>query len=142
MNIHADPTRPRAIPIIKITTTQTKMSLKAAIIEKNEGDDVEFAEYTNLIMDEMEIKGGEISVEDQEFLEKFTECQFLSLNQTGLLSLKNMPKLPKLERLELKDNSLQGSETCQTLAKLYPDLVTLKLTSNKFSKPEDLKPLE
>jgi|LakMenEpi03Aug12_release.lakeMendotaPanAssembly.Ray.scaffolds.fasta_scaffold5965355_1 hypothetical protein len=50
------------------------MSLKQAIIEKNEGEEVEFAEYTNLIMDQMEIPNGEISQEDCEFLEKFTEC--------------------------------------------------------------------
>jgi hypothetical protein len=29
------------------------MSLKASILEKNGGEQVEFAEYTNLIMDEM-----------------------------------------------------------------------------------------
>jgi hypothetical protein len=40
------------------------MSLKAAILEKNEGEAVEFAEYTNLIMDEMTIADGEISKED------------------------------------------------------------------------------
>jgi hypothetical protein len=45
------------------------MSLKAAIIEKNGGEAVEFAEYTNLIMDEMVIEGGEISKEDKDFLE-------------------------------------------------------------------------
>jgi hypothetical protein len=50
------------------------MSLKASILEKNNGEQVEFAEYTNLIMDEMAIAGGEISKEDQEFLELFTEC--------------------------------------------------------------------
>ena len=50
------------------------MSLKAAIIEKNGGEQVDFAEYTNLIMDEMAIEGAEISKEDQAFLEKFTEC--------------------------------------------------------------------
>ena len=32
------------------------MSIKAAILEKNEGEEVEKGEYTNLIMDDMEIK--------------------------------------------------------------------------------------
>jgi len=48
------------------------MSIKAAIIEKNEGEEVEKNEYTNLIMDDMEIK--QISAEDREFLEGFVEC--------------------------------------------------------------------
>jgi len=44
--------------------TKNQMSLKASILEKNGGEKVEFAEYTNLIMDEMAIAGGEISKED------------------------------------------------------------------------------
>ena len=48
------------------------MSIKAAIIEKNEGEEVEKSEYTNLIMDDMEIK--QISTEDRDFLEGFVEC--------------------------------------------------------------------
>lgn len=43
---------------------QKQMSLKASILDKNNGEPVEFAEYTNLIMDEMAITGGEISKED------------------------------------------------------------------------------
>lgn len=47
------------------------MSIKAAIIEKNEGEEVEKKEYTNLIMDDMEIAA--ISKEDCDFLEGFVE---------------------------------------------------------------------
>lgn len=108
------------------------MSLKAAIIEKNGGAEVEFAEYTNLIMDEMAIEGGEISLEDKEFLENFTECQFLSLNETGLKSLKNMPAMPKLERLELSANQLSGPSIAKTIASMYPELVTLKMAKNQI----------
>ena len=82
------------------------MSIKAAILEKNEGEEVEKTEYTNLIMDDMEIK--QISAEDCEFLEGFVECQFLSLNSTKLETLENMPKLERLERLELCENALKG----------------------------------
>ena len=82
------------------------MSIKAAIIEKNEGEEVEKKEYTNLIMDDMEI--ASISKEDCEFLEGFIETQFLSLNSTKLGSLENMPALEKLERLELCENKLGG----------------------------------
>jgi len=75
-------------------------------LEKNEGNEVEKSEYVNLILDDMQIAGGEICDEDREFLEGFTETQFLSLNQTGLKSLSNLPKMIKLERLELCDNKL------------------------------------
>jgi Leucine-rich repeat (LRR) protein len=108
-------------------------SIKELIIEKNEGEEVEFSEYTNLIMDEMEIEAGKISPDDKTFLESFTECQFLSLNKTGLKSLENLPKLPKLERLELTHNEITGSDVASIITDLYPNLVTLKLTGNKIS---------
>jgi len=47
------------------------MSIKKAIIEKNEGNEVEKSEYVNLILDDMAI--GEICDEDRTFLEGFTE---------------------------------------------------------------------
>ena len=118
------------------------MSLKAAILEKNEGEAVEFAEYTNLIMDEMAIADGEISQEDQQFLEQFTECQFLSLNDTGLKSLKNLPNMPKLERLELSGNELSGGEVAKTIVSLYTGLVTLKLASNQLTEVDHVLPLK
>ena len=116
------------------------MSIKAAIIEKNEGEEVEKAEYTNLIMDDMEIKT--ISAEDKDFLEGFIECQFLSLNSTKLESLDNMPKLERLERLELCENQLQGNSVGEAIATLYPNLVTIKLSSNKIETVEDIAGLK
>ena len=80
------------------------MSIKKAILEKNEGNEVEKSEYVNLILDDMPI--GDVSEEDRTFLEGFTETQFLSLNSTGLKSMANMPRLEKLERLELSDNKI------------------------------------
>lgn len=80
------------------------MSIKKAILEKNEGNEVEKSEYVNLILDDMPI--GDVSEEDRTFLEGFTETQFLSLNSTGLKSMTNMPRLEKLERLELSDNKI------------------------------------
>lgn len=81
------------------------MSIKAAILEKNEGNEVDKNEYTNLIMDDMPI--NTISDEDKNFLEGFVECHFLSLNSTQLKNISNLPKLPKLERLELCDNGIE-----------------------------------
>jgi len=56
------------------------MSIKKAILEKNNGEEVEKSEYVNLILDDMTIQ--EISEEDQQFLEGFVETEFLSLNNT------------------------------------------------------------
>ena len=83
------------------------MSIKQAIIDKNNGNEVEKSEYVNLILDDMQI--GEISEEDRIFLEGFTETHFLSLNSTQLKTLANLPKLEKLERLELNDNKIGAS---------------------------------
>ena len=47
------------------------MSIKKAIIDKNEGNEVEKSEYVNLILDDMNI--GDICDEDKTFLEGFTE---------------------------------------------------------------------
>ena len=116
------------------------MSIKAAIIEKNEGEEVEKSEYTNLIMDDMEIK--QISEEDRDFLEGFVECQFLSLNSTKLESLTNMPKLEKLERLELCENTLGGPSVGTEIARLYPNLATIKLSQNKIETVEDIAGLK
>ncbi len=50
------------------------MSIKKAIIEKNEGNEVEKAEYVNLILDDMNLGNeGTICEEDRTFLEGFTE---------------------------------------------------------------------
>ena len=81
------------------------MSIKAAILDKNQGNEVDKGEYTNLIMDDMPI--NQICDEDKQFLEGFIECQFLSLNSTNLKDISNLPKLPKLERLELCDNGIE-----------------------------------
>jgi len=104
------------------------MSIKKEILKKNEGGEIEKDEFTNLIMDDMQI--GEISAEDKEFLEGFKETCFLSLNSTGLKSIENMPAMPKLQRLELCDNKLSGSVA--PLVALYPNLQVLKLSNNQF----------
>ena len=71
----------------------------------NQGNDVEKAEYTNLILDDLPLH--QISDEDKDYLEGFTECQYLSMNSTQLKSIKNLPRMPKLERLDLNDNFVE-----------------------------------
>jgi hypothetical protein len=50
------------------------MSIKKAILEKSEGNEVEKSEYVNLILDDMTLAPEhQISEEDRIFLEGFTE---------------------------------------------------------------------
>ena len=114
------------------------MSIKKAILEKNDGNDVEKSEYVNLILDDMTI--GEINDEDKQFLEGFTETQFLSLNTTQLKSIHNLPKLIKLERLELNDNKIgQYSESLlHLIPELYENLRVLKLSNNHIKTLDEL----
>ena len=107
------------------------MSIKKAILDKNEGNEVEKAEYVNLILDDMAIAGGEICDIDKAFLEGFTETQFLSLNSTGLRSLINLPHMEKLERLELSDNKI-GTSTLTDHS---------LLSNNQIKHIDELKPL-
>lgn len=120
------------------------MSIKKAILDKNEGNEVEKAEYVNLILDDMAIAGGEICDIDKAFLEGFIETQFLSLNSTGLRSLVNLPRMEKLERLELSDNKIGCTSTLDLLAcipDLYPNLRVLKLSNNQIKHIDELRVL-
>lgn len=114
------------------------MSIKQAIIDKNNGNEVEKSEYVNLILDDMQI--GEISEEDRIFLEGFTETHFLSLNSTQLKTLANLPKLEKLERLELNDNKIGASQASnlERLAELYQNLRVLKISNNQIKTIEEV----
>ena len=68
------------------------------------------------------------------------ECQYLSMNSTGLSSIASLPAIAKLERLELCDNALSGS--MDALAQMYPNLRVLKLTNNKLAGLEDVRGLK
>jgi Leucine-rich repeat (LRR) protein len=116
------------------------MSIKKAIIDKNEGNEVEKSEYVNLILDDMNLgPEGTICEEDRTFLEGFTETQYLSLNSTGLKTLANLPAMPKLERLELCDNKIHATlEDLSRLSTLYPELRILKLSNNQIKSLEDV----
>lgn len=53
---------------------------------------------------------GELSVLDKEYLERFTSLKHLSLADTNLKSVRNMPLLPSLEDLDLSNNAISGDE--------------------------------
>ena len=69
--------------------------------------------------------------------------EFLSLINVGLISVSNLPELPKLKKLELSNNGICGG--LDTLAEKLPNLTHLNLSGNKrkdISTPEPLKKLE
>lgn len=103
-------------------------SIKQKIIELNNGNDVEKSEYTNLILDDLPLY--QISNEDKLYLEEFTECIYLSMNQTCLKSLKNLPALSKLERIDVNDNSIEDG--LEQLSEKFLELRTLKINNNKI----------
>ena len=88
-------------------------------------------------MDDMPI--NTISVSDKEFLEGFLECQFLSLNSTNLKIITNLPKMAKLERLELCDNGIESG--FDVIAEQYPELKVLKVSGNKIKTLDEIKHL-
>ena len=87
-------------------------------------------------LDQLPIK--ELSIEDKKFLEKFENLIILSMNNTGLISLKNFPNLSKLEKLYLNNNLISGG--LENLW-IYRNLRTIELTYNQISEFEAIKPI-
>lgn len=96
------------------------MSIKQAILSRGP---ITPSEYANLILDEHPLPM--INSDDCHFLEQFTECKLLSLNGCKLKSLKNLPKLPSLEQLEIEDNLIESLEIDSG-----SNLVTIKAAAN------------
>jgi Leucine-rich repeat (LRR) protein len=82
---------------------------------------------------------GTIKDEDKDFLEKFINVEFLSINSAHVKSLANFPTLPKLKRLELNDNSIPDEDL--KLLSIYPNLAVLKLAGNHINSLESLEVL-
>eukprot|EP00347_Sterkiella_histriomuscorum_P009084 403342577 len=85
----------------------------------------------------------EISDEDKTFLEGFSETQFLSMNSTQLKSIANLPKMVKLERLELNDNKIGSSSDSllSLIPDLYENLRVLKISNNSIKTIEEIQGL-
>ena len=81
-----------------------------------------------------------LSDADKAYLAQFDSIVRLSLNQTKLKSLQNLPDKVALVRIELAENQITGSEL-QHLNKYAETLTTLKLASNKIATFEDVKSL-
>jgi len=70
----------------------------------------------------------------------FVSLERLSMINVKLTSLKNFPKLPQLQRLELSDNSIRMG--LDVLTRQCPNLTHLNLSNNKISTIEALEPLK
>ncbi len=116
------------------------MSIKDKVTEQmKEDEEMKPEVFNNLILDEMDV--GSITQEDKEFLELFTGIESLSMNQTGLQSLQNLPKCNNLSILELNDNKLTGKDL-KIIYDVYPELKKLKIANNNIKTFEEVEPLK
>ena len=93
-----------------------------------------------LILDELFEGVTQFTEQNKKDLEKYSNLVHLSLNGFGLESLKNFPKLPSLQVLEIRQNLLTGNDF-KLIAELYPQLYKLKVGENPISSSDVFKPL-
>ncbi|XP_048359422.1 acidic leucine-rich nuclear phosphoprotein 32 family member B isoform X2 [Sphaerodactylus townsendi] len=89
-----------------------------------------------LVLDNCRSNEGKIEGLSGEFI----NLEFLSLINVGLTSVLNLPKLPKLKKLELSDNRISGG--LDVLAEKLPNLTHLNLSGNKLKDISTLEPLK
>nr|XP_044613120.1 LOW QUALITY PROTEIN: acidic leucine-rich nuclear phosphoprotein 32 family member B-like [Equus asinus] len=93
------------------------------------------AAVRELVLDNCKSNDGKIEGLTAEFVK-----EFLSLINVGLISVSNLPKLPKLKKLELSDNRIFGG--LDMLAEKLPNLTHLNLSGNKLKDIGTLEPLK
>ena len=108
----------------------------------------------DLVLDKI-YKLEKIKEEEKDLFEKFTSLKRLTLNEVGLTSLENFPKLNELQivrnhflllfdilfiQLELSNNKLKG-EDLDIIANQCPNIYKIKLDSNQIQSIDILKPL-
>ncbi|CAJ0963217.1 unnamed protein product [Ranitomeya imitator] len=89
-----------------------------------------------LVLDNCRAREGKI----EGLTAEFVNLEFLSLINVMLLSVSNLPKLPKLKKLELSDNRISGG--LDVLAEKLPNLTHLNLSGNKLKDISTLEPLK
>jgi Leucine-rich repeat (LRR) protein len=92
-------------------------------------------EVDELILDDLFENVNNFSENNKKDLEKYSNLIHLSLNGFGLESLKNFPKLPTLQVLEIRQNNLSGKDF-DGLKDLYPELYKLKVGENPIKSLE------
>lgn len=86
-------------------------------------------EVDQLILDDLFQNVRVITDEMKSGLEKYKDLKHLSLNNIGLSCLKNLPDIPTLEILEIRENYITGKDF-NLIVKAYPKLLKLKLGGN------------
>ncbi|XP_075460661.1 acidic leucine-rich nuclear phosphoprotein 32 family member D-like isoform X2 [Ascaphus truei] len=94
------------------------------------------SDVRELVLDNCRSDEGKIEGLTAEFL----NLEFLSLINVFLMSVSNLPKLPKLKKLELSDNRISGG--LDVLAEKVPNLTHLNLSGNKLKDISTLEPLK
>uniref|UniRef100_A0ABI7WU74 Acidic leucine-rich nuclear phosphoprotein 32 family member n=1 Tax=Felis catus TaxID=9685 RepID=A0ABI7WU74_FELCA len=94
------------------------------------------AAVRELVLDNCKSNDGKI----EGLTAEFVNLEFLSLINVGLISVSNLPKLPKLKKLELSDNRIFGG--LDMLAEKLPNLTHLNLSGNKLKDISTLEPLK
>nr|XP_055219788.1 acidic leucine-rich nuclear phosphoprotein 32 family member B-like [Gorilla gorilla gorilla] len=89
-----------------------------------------------LVLDNCKSNDGKI----EGLTAEFVNLEFLSLINVGLISVSNLPKLPKLKKLELSENRIFGG--LDMLAEKLPNLTRLNLSGNKPKDTSTLEPLK
>lgn len=94
------------------------------------------AAVRELVLDNCKANDGKI----EGLTDEFVNLEFLSLISVGLFSVSDLPKLPKLKKLELSDNRIFGG--LDRLAEELPSLTHLNLSGNKLKDISTLEPLK
>jgi len=93
------------------------------------------------MLDDQELN-RELTADDKQYLEEFTNVAILSFTNTKITSLNNLPDLEQLRRIELNGNGLAGSQLVHLLK--YKNLHTIKFSDNNvtdFAELEEIKEL-
>ncbi len=98
-------------------------------------------EIDELVFDNYFVDKNSFTEEEKKALEKYVNLIHLSLNNIGLKSLKNLPKIKCLYYLSLKNNELTG-EDFDILKTLYPNLSKLKISGNVIENIDNLSKLK
>ncbi|CRG95782.1 conserved Plasmodium protein, unknown function [Plasmodium gallinaceum] len=99
-----------------------------------------YENLTELILDGK--KFSTIKNEDKELLKKFKNLERLCLNQTGIQSLENLPKIDTLNVLELTDNHLSTIDILNFIVENFPNIKTLEIGGNHFKNIKDFEVLK